>query len=121
MASRSDRSRWEALRPLARAMRRVPTRAERALWELLRNRQLLGMKFRRQHVIGRYIVDFYCAEQRLVIEVDGNVHLSRLERDVEREQALGRMGIAVLRFSNHRVCEDPAGVLGEIARWLRAK
>ncbi|MCS6918857.1 MAG: rRNA maturation RNAse YbeY, partial [Fimbriimonadales bacterium] len=65
---------WELLKPLARQKRREPTPAEKRLWKYLRNRQLLGFKFRRQHTIERFIVDFYCPEAKLVIEVDGEIH-----------------------------------------------
>mgnify|MGYP001770978009 FL=1 len=65
---------WEKLKPLARQMRREPTPAEDKLWQKLRHKQILGYKFRRQHTIDRFIVDFYCGEARLVVEVDGEVH-----------------------------------------------
>ncbi|MQY72086.1 MAG: DUF559 domain-containing protein, partial [Dehalococcoidia bacterium] len=65
---------WEKLKPLAREMRRAPTLAEEVLWQHLRNSQMGGFKFRRQHPIDRFIVDFYCFKIRLVIEVDGPVH-----------------------------------------------
>jgi very-short-patch-repair endonuclease len=65
---------WEKLKPLARQMRCKPTPAEKQLWQKLKNKQLLGLKFRRQHSIDRFIVDFYCNEVRLVVEVDGSIH-----------------------------------------------
>jgi hypothetical protein len=65
---------WEKLKPVARQMRQEPTQAEDLLWQSLRNHQLLGFKFRRQHSIERFIVDFYCAEAKLVIEIDGPIH-----------------------------------------------
>jgi very-short-patch-repair endonuclease len=64
---------WAALKVLGRQMRRAPTPAEDALWQRIRGRQL-GMKFRRQHAIDRFIVDFYCLETALVVEVDGKIH-----------------------------------------------
>ncbi len=63
---------WEKLKPLARQMRHVPTPAEDRLWQHIRNRQLKGMKFRRQWAIERFIVDFFCYEANLIIEVDGS-------------------------------------------------
>ncbi len=65
---------WAKLKPLARQKRHDPTPAEEALWQRLRNRQIAGIKFRRQHTIDRFIVDFYSADANLVIEVDGPVH-----------------------------------------------
>ena len=65
---------WKNLKPFARTMRYEMTFSERVIWKYLRNRQIMGYKFRRQHVVGSYIVDFYCHELKLVIEVDGLSH-----------------------------------------------
>jgi very-short-patch-repair endonuclease len=80
---------WEKLKPLARQKRKEPTHAEKLLWQHLRNRQLRGFKFRRQHSIERFIVDFYCAEGGLVLEVDGPFHDYQPEEDKIRETFLG--------------------------------
>ena len=88
---------------VSRVMRLDPTPAEARLWRALRMRQLGGWKFRRQHVIVGYVVDFYCAELRVVVEVDGAVH-NRLRPDDEaREADLRRVGLEVVRFSNDAV------------------
>ena len=99
-----DRRKWPLVqgalasgdkRELARRFRREATPSERKAWELLRNRRCLGLKFRRQQVIRGFVVDFYCAELRLVLEIDGAVH-DRLERqiyDTERATHLERAGI----------------------------
>jgi very-short-patch-repair endonuclease len=82
-------------RALARQFRREPTSSEQRAWQLLRNRRCLGLKFRRQQVIRGYIVDFYCAELRLVVEIDGEVHctLDRFGYDLERSEHLKKAGI----------------------------
>jgi very-short-patch-repair endonuclease len=83
---------WEKIKPLARQMRHEPTPAEDRLWETLRNRQLLGAKFRRQHAIGKFVLDFYCAEAQLVVEVDGPVHQYTTEQDAVRQEFLESLG-----------------------------
>ena len=92
------------------------TDAERAVWRLLRNRQFSAAKFRRQHPIGRYVVDFYCHEHRLVIEIDGGQHAP--ERDARRTAFLTRQGLTVLRFWNNEVLGNPEGVEETILRAL---
>jgi very-short-patch-repair endonuclease len=103
----------------ARALRREPTDAERALWHHLRQRQLEGLKFRRQHPLGRYILDFVCLEAALVIEIDGGQHADQRDRDRDRTAWLERRGYRVLRFWNNEVLADPAGVLEVI--WQEVK
>ncbi len=98
----------------ARELRRRATEAERVLWERLRNRRLGGLKFRRQHPLGPYIVDFYCAEHRLVVEVDGPIHERQKERDALRAQHLEAYGYRVLRFRNEEVLTDIEAVLARI-------
>ena len=101
---------------LSRVMRRHPTQAEARLWSALRSRQLGGWKFRRQHVIVGYVVDFYCPDLRLVVEVDGPVH-DRLHPDDEaREEDLRRACVEVVRFSNDAVLNHLNDVLGLLAR-----
>ncbi len=104
----------------ARLLRRQATTAEAFLWMCLRNRQLLGKKFRRQHPIGPFIADFYCDEARLVIEIDGAVHRepSQRERDQSREQILRHYGVRVIRFTNDEVLSHIDRVLERIAEAL---
>ena len=92
----------------ARAMRRNPTRSEGRMWCWLRNRRFAGFKFRRQVPIGRYIVDFYCAELMLVIELDGTHHRSpgTDEYDDQRTSYLRRRGMRVLRIPNEILVRD---------------
>src|SRR4051812_27193410 len=84
----------------AREMRKQPAPAERKLWNRLRDRQLDGLKFRRQHVLGAYIADFYCHDAHLVIEIDGDSHDERDEYDATRTQIINRGGYRVIRFLN---------------------
>jgi very-short-patch-repair endonuclease len=100
----------------ARELRKEQTPAEETLWQLLRNRRLLRLKFRRQVPIGPYIADFYCHRYRLVIELDGPVHEERQQaaHDAERDLCLSALGFTILRFTNQRVFEEPEGVLLEI-------
>jgi very-short-patch-repair endonuclease len=79
-------------------MRREPTEGESVLWAALRRRQLGGWKFRRQHVLGGYVVDFYCAELELAVEVDGPIHDDRHAHDRERDAALAGLGVDTLRL-----------------------
>jgi very-short-patch-repair endonuclease len=100
----------------ARELRKHQTPVEEALWQLLRNRRLLRLKFRRQVPIGPYIADFYCPQYRLVIELDGAVHEEprQAAHDEERVLYLSVLGVSILRFPNQRVLEEPEAVLGEI-------
>ena len=116
--SRNVRSRVNpVLRERARAMRREPTKAEGHMWSLLRARHLGGFKFRRQHVIGPFIVDFVSVERKLVIEVDGDQHAESL-RDQRRDLWLKARGYRVLRFWNNEVLENSDGVEFAIAEAL---
>ena len=95
----------------ARSHRRTETPTEAALWALLRNRQLLGQKFRRQHPIGRYFADFYCCAARVAIEADGSSHDGRALRDRRRDAWLRRQGVTLLRFPNAMILNEPQLVL----------
>ena len=106
------------LRDRARTMRQNPTRAERKLWSRLRRRQLKGKKFRRQHILEPYIVDFYCASDKIVVEVDGLSHdcSNSYQRDHQRTNYLQRRyGVDVLRFSDAMVIKKVESVLETIA------
>ncbi len=102
---------------LVRALRRTQTAAEQHLWSFLRDRRLHGVKFRRQHAIGHYIADFYAAEQRLIIELDGPHHALPESQayDTARTESFGASEIRVLRFTNREVLTQSARVLEAIS------
>ena len=97
-------------------MRKNPTQAEKLLWQKLRAKQVAGLRFRRQHPIGSFIVDFYCAESRLVIEVDGLIHdrPGYDEHDIQRQEFLEGLGLRVIRFTNAEVLNSTDSVLSKI-------
>ena len=98
----------------ARELRQQQTPAAQILWSCLRGRRLSGAKFRRQHNIGWFIADFYCHEAQLVIELDGAIHQSQVERDAEREAWMQANGLTVLRFANASILDDLPAVLTAI-------
>jgi very-short-patch-repair endonuclease len=99
-------------RSKAQELRRNPTEAERKLWPHLRLRQLGGHRFRRQHPLGKYIVDFVCLGKRIVIEVDGGQHdeQTHILYDKERTEWIERQGFRVLRFWDHEVMQSTEAV-----------
>ena len=104
----------------AKQMRREPTPLEQKLWFALRAKRFAGAKFRRQVVIGRYIVDFACRiPKMMVIEVDGETHASQLTYDARRDEELRTRGYEVLRFTNLDVGQNLEGVLTVIAEALK--
>jgi very-short-patch-repair endonuclease len=109
---------WKKLKPLVRQKRRAPTPAEKVLWQRLRDHRLAGSQFRRQHAIGRFIVDFYCAQARLVIEVDGPIHNGTPEEDAARQDYLERLELRVIRFTNDDVLDRTEDVLKRIGEAL---
>ncbi len=98
----------------AKELRQEMTPAEKPLWERLRDRQLGGWKFRRQHPLGPFIADFYCAEERLVVEIDGSIHDFQLAQDAERSEQIEEFGYQVIRFLNKEVENDMSMVLRRI-------
>ena len=94
----------------ARQLRKNPTNSESALWSEIRRRQLGGHRFRRQHPIGMYIVDFVCLESHLVVELDGGQHQASVEYDSARSTYLNGRGFSVLRFWNNQVFAEIDGV-----------
>jgi uroporphyrinogen-III synthase len=106
----------------ARELRQVDTRAEQQDWVLLRDRRMLGLKFRRQVPIGSYIVDFYCDELKLVVELDGGVHddPDQARNDEIRNIHLKELGYRVLRVPNGMVLRVPDQFAAEIRRFSRS-
>ncbi len=109
---------WEKLKPIAYEKRHEPTDAEKELWKYLRKHQLHGLSFRRQHCIGRFIVDFYCKRAKLVIEVDGEIHRYQKEEDLIRQKYLESHELKVLRFSNNMVLNNVEEVIVQINSYL---
>ncbi len=101
----------EDIRAYAREMRSRMTDAEALLWMLLRNRRIAGAKFRRQHPVGRYILDFYCDEKKLGIELDGGQHGEAVQYDQQRDGWLSAQGIQVLRFWNNQMLTETEAVM----------
>jgi type I restriction enzyme M protein len=101
----------------ARELRKKQTPAETVMWELLSNRRFMGLKFRRQHQIGEYVVDFFCNEQKVVIELDGPVHKTtdQAKKDKTRDAYLESVGMTVLRFRNEDILSNPESALKKIA------
>lgn len=101
-------------------MRHAGSDAEARLWSRLRDRRLQGWKFRRQHPLGPFILDFYCPDARLAVELDGGGHAldAQAAYDAERTRNLGRCGIRILRFWNHVVLRDTDEVLEQILKAL---
>ena len=97
-------------------LRKNMTKAEIILWSKLKGKQLNGLKFRRQHGINNYVVDFYCPELKLAIEIDGGVHCydSRITYDKQRQKEIEALGIKVLRYTNIDVIKNLEGVLNDI-------
>ncbi|MEM8599252.1 MAG: endonuclease domain-containing protein [Bacteroidota bacterium] len=113
--------RRSAQTPLRRYLRTHGTTAEATLWRALKNCQLAGRRFRRQHGIGAYIVDFYCPAERLAVELDGAPHFTPdgHVRDALRDRALAAAGVRVLRFESRMVFENPDAVLDTIRAAFR--
>ena len=102
------------MKHLARNLRGNQTEAEKRLWRSLRDRQVCGFKFRRQHIMEPYIVDFICIEKKLIVEVDGGQHAERVEADKERTSCLENKGYRVMRFWNNEVLGSMDAVLDVI-------
>jgi very-short-patch-repair endonuclease len=105
-----------------RELRNRPTKAKH-LWYQLRGAKVDGRKFRRQHSIGPYIIDFYCPEEKLAIELDGDIHdePAQKKHDEERTRYLNTHGVRVLRFPNRRVLTDQQSILDEIRRTWKGR
>ena len=105
----------------AREFRRHPTIPENILWDALGNRRMAGVKFRRQHPVDRFVLDFFCKEKSVAIEVDGRIHTRKEnhEHDIERSKYLALRGITILRFSNDQVLDTLPLVLLEIQKAIK--
>ena len=117
-----DPDRWpipEGLRrqmlEVARQFRKAPTPSEALLWNALRRKSLAGGKFRRQQPIGAFVVDFFCASERLIVEVDGPIHATQREADRARQQLLETLGLRFVRLSAEQIEHDLPSAL--VAIW----
>jgi adenine-specific DNA-methyltransferase len=99
-----------------RTLRNQQTEAERIFWNIVRGRKFSNLKFRRQFSIGSYILDFYCPEIGLAVEIDGGQHATNIEYDRARTKFINRLGIRVVRFWNNDITKNASGVYDELAR-----
>jgi very-short-patch-repair endonuclease len=109
------------LKPRRQVLRNYGTSAEATLWLLLKGKQLDKRKFRRQHSVGPYILDFYCPQEKLAVELDGEQHFTDhgKEYDARRTKYINDLGILILRFENCDVFDSPQLVLNEIRKHFR--
>ena len=117
MRYKSTNANEETQKERRKLLRNNSTMAEIKLWNELKGRKVGGLKFRRQQGIGSYILDFYCPELKLCVELDGNSHEMKQEYDIERTLFLNGQGIEVLRFSNVQVMSHVLSVVNEILRY----
>jgi len=104
----------EIKKVFARRLRKEQTKAEKIVWELLRNRKFKKYKFRRQHVIEGFVLDFYCHELKLGIEIDGGIHLSRKEYDELRQEVIESKGVYIIRITNNEIKENKRSILKKL-------
>ena len=110
------------LKQYARSLRNNSTPGEITLWKHLRGKQMLGFDFHRQKPIDNYIVDFFCNELSLAIEIDGYLHENEeaLKKDLRRQKRLEELGITVLRFKESEVIKNTRNVIEQIEDWVKA-
>lgn len=108
---------YRYIKPLRDSLKKVPTEAEKIMWEKLRNKQT-GFKIRRQHIIDSYITDFVCLSKKVVIEIDGDIHLTQIQEDKDRTEKLNELGYRVIRFSNDEVVKNAEKVKERIQEYL---
>ena len=106
------------LKERSRDLRKNLTDVEQKLWQKLRSKQINGHKFRRQFILGNYIVDFICLDKRLIIEVDGGQHMDNVSYDSQRDEWLKSQNFKVLRFWNNQVLNETDSVLEVIVKNL---
>ncbi len=107
----------KSLAKRARENRKTPTPAEQKMWEeVLQGKKLMGLKFSRQKPLGEFIVDFYCSELLLAIEIDGDSHGKQIEYDTKRTEKLNALGITVIRYTNEEVMKNIDGVYEDLKR-----
>jgi very-short-patch-repair endonuclease len=115
---RANRQRKERALPRRRILRRRATKPEQLMWSILRRHRLGELKFRRQHSVGPYIVDFACVERRVIVEIDGGYHDYVVESDKKRQRDLEQLGWTVIRYSNDDLLQDLEPVFADLAKRL---
>lgn len=105
----------QKLKPRAREFRKNQTQAEKLLWKQIRRKQIKGYQFLRQRPIGNFIVDFVCLRSKLIIEINGPIHIQRKNTDQFRQEQLEILGFKVLRFSNTEIKDEMSLVLQKVA------
>ena len=106
-------------RDFARQLRQEQTPAEEKVWRVLRDKQFMGLKFRRQHVVEGFVVDFYCPEHKLAIELDGGIHNKQKDYDQLRQQEIESKFNTVIRVKNEEIADDCAVLLQKIKEAIR--
>jgi len=114
----NDQPDRESPKNFRRSRRKNQTRSEGLLWSVLRGKQVCGLKFRREHSIEYWILDFACIAQKLIVEIDGGYHDATIENDLQRQQELEQLGWRVLRFTDKEVEQDAEAVGRAIAKEL---
>ena len=109
------------LKELARKLRNSSTVSEKLLWNHLKGKQINGFDFDRQKPIDNYIVDFYCKELMLAIEIDGITHNEKMDKDTIRQKKIESLGVSFLRFTDDEVKKNPEGVALFIKKWIESK
>jgi very-short-patch-repair endonuclease len=109
------------MKPFRRALKKRLTPAEASLWSLLKNKQAFGLKFRRQTSIENFVVDFYCAETRMIIELDGEPHFTQeqADKDLKRDRRLTELGYKVFRYENQIVFDHPDFIFDDIKSLIK--
>ncbi len=122
MRVRGPKSGFRKTIRLRRDLRHNPTAAELAFWSHIANKRFINFKFRKQHGIGPYIVDFYCAQKKVIIEIDGDTHATDKgpERDKNRTAYLESLGYKVIRYNNRDVLNNASGVFEDLAQKLNS-
>ena len=115
----SDIHNKESLKSLRKSLRNNSTASEATLWKILSNRKIEGLKFRRQHSVGKFVLDFYCPELRLAIELDGELHSNPavITKDNERDNYLEKFSINILRYENRWVYDYPEEIISDILKF----
>jgi len=103
---------------IAREFRKQPTKSEKLMWQVLRNRRFRNLKFRRQHLIEGYLLDFYCHELRLAIEIDGPIHSRQIADDQVRQKLIEHFNIKFFRVKSSEVEQDLEGVLKRLEEFI---